>query len=103
VLGDLTHAEASMPTVHGKVASSWKKDGYQLTLNVTIPVNCTGRVSVPKLGNKQVQITEGGKPIWRDGKYVAGASGIHNGRDEPERVTFEVGSGDYEFAWLSDE
>jgi alpha-L-rhamnosidase len=97
VLGDLTHAEASMPTVHGKIASSWKKDGDKLTLKVAIPVNCTGRVSVPKIGHNKVKIVESGKSIWGDEKYVSGASGIHSGRDEAEHVTFEVGSGDYEF------
>ncbi|HUT95027.1 MAG TPA: alpha-L-rhamnosidase C-terminal domain-containing protein [Thermoguttaceae bacterium] len=41
VLGDLTHASASIKTIRGIVSSDWKKAGNSLVLNVTIPAKCS--------------------------------------------------------------
>jgi beta-glucosidase len=83
VLGDLTHASASIKTIRGIVSSDWKKTGNSLVLNVTIPVNASGRVSVPSLGLKNATLTVGGKVVWKDGAYVKGAAGITTGKQEP--------------------
>jgi alpha-L-rhamnosidase len=97
VLGDLTHASASMRTVRGLVSSSWKRKAKALTLKVSIPVNARARVSVPKIGLKNVRVTEGGSPVWEAGTLVQGVAGITGGREESDHVTFEVGSGSYTF------
>ncbi len=97
VLGDLTHVAGSMPTVHGKISVRWQRDGEKLTLKTTIPGNCRGTVSVPKIGLSEFCIEESGKSVWQNGKYMPGDDGVHSGRDEAEHVTFDVGSGEYEF------
>jgi hypothetical protein len=97
VLGDLTHASASIKTIRGVVSSHWKKTGDSLVLNVIIPANAKGKVSVPSLGLKNATIIEGGKVVWKDGAYVKGVAGITAGKQEPGYYTFDVGSGEYGF------
>ena len=97
VLGDLTHASASIKTIRGIVSSGWKKTGNSLVLNVTLPGNTTGRVSVPAMGLKHFLITEDGKAVWKDGAYVHGVAGITGGKQEADSITFDVGSGEYRF------
>ena len=97
VLGDLTGAMASIKTVRGIVSSGWKKDGNSLALKVSIPVNSQAKVSVPRMGLKNVTVTESGKSIWKTGKFIKGVSGITAGSETSDYVTFDVGSGPYAF------
>ncbi len=97
VLGDLKHAKASIMTVRGCVTSAWERDGNSLALQVTLPVNCEAKVSVPKMGLKSVTITESDKQVWTDGVFTDGVEGIVSGADTGEHVTFCVGSGSYDF------
>lgn len=97
IVGDLTHAKASVKTVRGIVSSQWQKDGKTLRLDVRIPVNSRAKVSVPKVGLTDVTVREGGNNVWEDGEFVAGITGIASGSESQVYVTFDVGSGLYEF------
>ena len=97
VVGDLTHAKASLRTVHGVISSGWKKDGNGLTLDVTIPTGARAKVSVPTMGLKNVGIAEGGKTVWKNGTYMAGVAGINGASQDDDRVAFDAGSGSYSF------
>jgi alpha-L-rhamnosidase len=97
VLGDLKYARASIKTVRGMVSSCWEKSGNSLTLEVTIPVNSVAKVSVPKLGLQDVAVTESGKTVWKNGKFIKGVSGIIAGSETDDYVTFDIGSGSYTF------
>ncbi len=85
----LTWAKTSFDSIHGKIATQWKRDGNKLTLEVTVPVNTTAIVYVPASDVKDV--TESGKPV----EHLAGVQFLNfdNGR-----ALFEVGSGTYRFA-----
>jgi alpha-L-rhamnosidase len=97
ILGDLESATASVETVRGLVSSKWLKDGNSLTLEVTIPVNTQGEVSIPKMGLENVTVKEGDKTIWKDGLFRRGVDGIIGAIESEGYVTFEVGSGSYCF------
>lgn len=97
VLGDLTHADASIKTVRGIISSRWQKTDNSLALEVTIPANATAKVSVPTLGLNEFAITESGTPVWKNGVYIDGAEGIADARRDGDRVTFDIGSGRYCF------
>jgi len=97
VVGDLTCAKASLKTVRGLAAIDWRKGEKSLAMNVTIPVNSTAKVSVPKVGLKNAIITEDGKTIWKAGAFIKGVSGISSGSETDDYVTFDVGSGTYAF------
>jgi len=97
VLGDLTYAKASNRTVRGWVRSEWLKKDNSITLKVIIPVNSDAEVSVPKIGLKNVTVTEGGKTIYKNGRFIKGVSGITAATETDDYVTLETGSGSYSF------
>ena len=97
IVEDLTYAKASVRTVRGPVAVDWKKSDDSLKMRVTIPVNSEATVSVPKLGFKNVVITENGETVWENGKFLDGVPGITAGSDDDDYVVFDVGSGSYHF------
>jgi alpha-L-rhamnosidase len=91
VVGDLTYAKASLKTVRGLVAVDWKKGSKSFDMKVTIPANTTAQVSVPKLGLKEIVVTESQKPIWKAAEFVTGVPGIRAGNETDDYVTFDVG------------
>ena len=93
----LEYAKASITTVRGIVSSEWKRNGNSLTLNVAMPVNTEGTISVPKIGLKNVTITESGKPVWKNDAFASDSAGITSGADTGDYITFTVGSGSYDF------
>jgi len=97
VVGDLTSVNATLDTQYGRYASGWRKDGEQLTLEVTVPANCQVQIAVPAPGKSNPVITESGKTVWENGQYVAGQAGIASGRADGEWRVFAVGSGTYQF------
>jgi alpha-L-rhamnosidase len=101
VVGDLTHARASVRTVRGVIESGWKKVGHSLTLNVTIPAGSQAKVSVPNLGLNNVTVAERGKTVFKDGAYVTSVPGIGGASQSTEYVTFDIGSGAYSFRLTS--
>ncbi|MFQ6094627.1 MAG: family 78 glycoside hydrolase catalytic domain [Candidatus Bathyarchaeia archaeon] len=101
VVGDLNHVSASVNTIRGLVSSGWRKEGSSLVLEVTLPVNSKGKVSVPDLGLKNPVVKEGGKIVWKDGTYIPEVSGIVSATRGDGYITFEAGSGTYSF-WIGE-
>ena len=97
VLGDLSHAGASVNTIRGAVAARWQRTERGLSLEVTLPVNSAGEVHVPVLGLSNPVVREGGEVVYRDGALAGGAAGITAARRSGEYVSFAVGSGTYSF------
>ncbi len=93
----LNHAEAYVETIRGMVSSEWERVDGALTLNVTIPPNTTGTVSIPDLGNEEVQISEGDNIIWDSGDSPDIRSGIKNGTRDDQTVSFDIEPGSYSF------
>ena len=90
VIGDgLTWAKTSYDSIHGKIATAWKKADGQFTLEVTVPVNTTATVYVP--AKDPASVTEGGQP-------AASAPGLKFLREENGSAVFAVASGEYLFA-----
>ncbi len=97
VLEGLDYAEASLKTIRGTIVSRWEKKDGSLTLEATIPVNSWGEIYVPALGLERVVVEEGGRVVWRDGRFIEGTPGVESGRLEGNYVVFKVGSGSYRF------
>jgi alpha-L-rhamnosidase len=97
VVGDLTHARASIKTVRGLVAVDWEKGGNYLEMKVIIPVNSQAKVSVPKMGLRNVSVRESGRAIWEAGKFIEDVPGITAGSETEDYVSFDAGSGSYIF------
>jgi alpha-L-rhamnosidase len=97
VIGDLTHAGASLKTIRGLVVSKWRREGNSLTLEVTIPVNSRGEVYVPLIALKNPVIKEGEKIIWKDEKFIQEFPEITFIKKEEDYIVFSIGSGSYVF------
>ena len=80
---------ASYDSIQGRIACDWKRDGDQLTLNVTIPANTTATVFVPTAD--ATGITESGQPVGQ-------APGVQFKAMEGPSALFEVQPGTYRFA-----
>ena len=97
IVGDLTHASGSLKTVRGVVSSSWKKNADGFTLEVTIPVNSTAKVRIPTMGLDNIAVTESDATVWKEGKFVKSSPGVTGASQTQEYITFNLGSGSYEF------
>ncbi len=86
--GDLTYVKASHESMHGRIASHWRKTGARFELDVTIPPNTRATVYVP--ASSAAKVTEGGKP-------AAEARGVKLLREEDAMAVFAVESGSYRF------
>ena len=84
----LTHVKASYDSIRGCIATAWKKEKGQLTLDVTIPPNTTATVFIP--AKAAAQVTEGGQPL-------AQAAGVKFLRMEHDCAVLAVESGCYHF------
>ena len=89
--------EASVETVRGMVSSRWEKSDGSLQLEITIPANTSGKVTIPKLDWEDVQILESGETIWSAGEIVENDYQISSGTEDDEYVILEMESGSYEF------
>ena len=101
-------ATGSMATILGKVSVAWMRADStgQLAaapaaskLEVTIPAGATATVTIPCAESGQTTITESGKTVWANGKFVDGVKGVSEPKEQVlDGVTFEVESGSYTFA-----
>jgi alpha-L-rhamnosidase len=94
---DLKYASGSVDTVRGLVSSSWRKEADGLVLDVTLPVNCEGKIFLPLRGLHKPVVKEKGRIIHRNDSFIPGVSGIKDGKREEDYITFGVGSGMYSF------
>ena len=87
-VGGLAWAEGHYDSLHGRIQSSWKRDGDRLTLEIVIPPNTTATVYVP--ARDATKVTEGGKP-------ASEAPGVKLLPDENGAAVYEIASGAYRF------
>ncbi|MEM7116012.1 MAG: family 78 glycoside hydrolase catalytic domain [Chloroflexota bacterium] len=86
--GGLTYAKATLKTPYGELASHWVKEGNELQLNLTIPVNTTATVLLPTA--QAVGVLENDEPLDLEGNPDRIG-------DLQEITAVEIGSGQYHF------
>jgi alpha-L-rhamnosidase len=96
ILGDLEFVAASVDTVAGRVASSWRLNQAAFALEVAIPVGAAGEVHVPLLW-PGARVVESGKVLWQAGRPGDPAPGIEPAGAAADRAVFRVESGNYRF------
>ena len=97
VIGNLNYVKANVQTIRGIISSEWRRDGNELTLNITIPCNCESKIYIPLLETKETNITESNNFLVKNGKFTANLPGIIYSGIETDYAVFEVGSGSYNF------
>ena len=96
-MGGLTYARAELSTVRGAISAGWRRSNGAFELDVAVPPNTRATVSVPKLGEADPMISEGGVTVWNRGEPIGSRAGINGSHQTDEAVVFDVGSGDYSF------
>lgn len=71
MVGDITFVKTSYNSVQGRIRSEWRKDKDQLTMEVEIPANTSGKIYFPV--SEGSRVTERGKEVTMtktgDGKF----------------------------------
>ncbi|KAE9090415.1 hypothetical protein PF010_g18590 [Phytophthora fragariae] len=89
VLGDMTFASGHIESVRGRIGSSWKMTADGLVHEVTVPVNTTSIVYVPKAGTGI---------LTESGIAAEAAEGVEIVGEDLGYWTLRVDSGHYRFA-----
>jgi alpha-L-rhamnosidase len=85
--GDLTQAQSSFDSIHGKISTNWTFHDGHFSLHVVVPINTTATIILPTANTSSVQ--EGGSD-------VRAHSEIKQVDKNPGE--YLVGSGDYNFS-----
>lgn len=86
----IEYAEADLASMYGRIKSAWRLEDGQIVVEVIVPPNTTASLTLPGVSIKQFSV--GG----------AGFDGIDAGPGmtaSRERVTVELGSGNYTFRY----
>lgn len=84
----ISSAQASLLTIHGKISSSWKKEGTSLFLNVSIPANTIATIYIPA---KDI------KSVLESGNSISLIHEIHLSPIKNGILVIQAGSGSYSF------
>ena len=84
----LLFVKASHNSLHGRIATSWKRDGESFRMQVSIPPNTSAMLYLPAVN--PATVLESGKP-------AADVRGVRFLRSEPATAVYKIGSGDYVF------
>ncbi len=84
----INYTKATYHSINGEIVSSWKKEGTQITLQISVPVNTIANVFIPATG--QDKVLENGRAVANnpDLKLKGFSEGYLN---------LEIGSGIYQF------
>ncbi|RPJ00805.1 MAG: alpha-L-rhamnosidase, partial [Candidatus Aminicenantes bacterium] len=94
---DLTHASGSTMTVRGEVSCAWSRTERSARVEVTVPFGSEAEVVIPKLGIRDIKVSEGGQTIWMADKFVAGTAGVGGAVDKDGAIRITTGGGRYVF------
>lgn len=84
----VTWVESHHDAPYGRIVSNWKRNGDQVTMDVTIPANSTATVYVP--ARKASDVLE-------SGRNISGVTGVKFIKMEKGRAIYEIVSGTYNF------
>ena len=94
---DLKHASGSIETLRGEVGCTWSRADGGVRVEAVVPVGSAAEVVIPKFNLRNIKVTEGGKALWENGKFVAGVSGVEGATDKDGAIRIRTGSGRYTF------
>jgi hypothetical protein len=77
----LDWVETTYRSIRGEAACRWRREGHQLRIEVSVPVNASARIYVPA-GSREEVTGDGARFL----------------RAEPGRMVYEAGSGTYRFS-----
>lgn len=98
VVSDLDWVEAKTEPPKGTIACQWERTDGGIAMDVTIPWNATGTVRIPDLGASKVEVREGNRLIWKEGRTPGSfPDGVKSVSRADDAIIVEIGSGKYDF------
>ena len=94
---DLKHASGSIETLRGEVGCTWSRADGRVRVEAVVPVGSAAEVVIPKFNLRNIKVTEGGKALWENGKFIAGVPGVEGAVDKDGAIRIKTGSGRYVF------
>jgi alpha-L-rhamnosidase len=88
IVGDLTWAETSLNTIHGKINSSWNIVNDTLTMSISIPVSCEATIVIPQADADK---------IIESHLQISDSKDITNINSKDGKTICKISSGDYIF------
>lgn len=93
----LSSVDASVESVAGLIKSSWFKEEGTFNIQVSIPPNTIGTISLHINEKNQFEITEGSRLIFSDNIFIRGVKGIKNIEHAHDRLNIHTESGNFSF------
>ena len=87
--GPLTHAAATLDTIHGRIESGWRLDGGALHYNVTLPPNVTATMTIDATADGAMESSTA----------LDKARGVEIVETSVKRVVTQLVSGQYHFVF----
>ncbi len=94
---DLMFASGAVDTIRGRVVSAWRREDRSLAMEAVVPVGSEAEIVLPKFNLRNIVLSEGGKVVWADKKYVSGAEGVRGVEETASALVIKAGSGRYVF------
>jgi alpha-L-rhamnosidase len=94
---DLRHASGSIQTLRGEVGCTWSRTERSVRLEAVVPVGSSAELVMPKSILRNIKVSEGGRAIWENGKFVPGTPGVEGAVDKDGFIRITTGSGRYVF------
>ena len=92
----LPSATGRITTLYGPIEAKWAKSATAITMVISLPANTAGEVVIPTPAKAATStVTEGGKVVWKGGKFVAGVPGVVSIAGVDGAIHITVGSGSY--------
>jgi hypothetical protein len=66
-------------------------------MEAVVPVGSEAEIVLPKFNLRNIVLSEGGKVVWADKKYVSGAEGVRGVEETASALVIKAGSGRYVF------
>lgn len=82
----LDWVKSSLETMHGRIESNWKKEGNKTTLDVVIPANTQGTISLIGAQNKEV---------FLNGELLEQSNWVLESQETTDSLDISLASGDY--------
>jgi alpha-L-rhamnosidase len=99
---DLRHASGSVQTLRGEVGCTWSRTDRSVRVEAVVPVGSAAEIVIPKFNLRNVRVTEGGKTLWENGRFVTGVEGADEAADKDGAIRIKAGSGRYIFVLEGD-
>jgi len=95
-MGALSQVSQTVPTVKGNIKVSNSLTSKSFTMNLESPLGTKAIIGIPKKQSWR-SVTVNGQPVWTNGVFAAGVTGITGVGEDSNYIRFSVEPGTWKF------